>query len=65
MLSKFIDVSNWTAEQWLAALILAFVVVSVLVLLYRMIGIFGMARKTPYKPNLRPLRRSKNPEKDD
>lgn len=57
MLSQLVNTSEWTAEQWLAAIILVFIVVAVLVLLHRMLAIFRIARKKPYKPNLRPLRR--------
>lgn len=57
MLNELINASDWTAEQWLAAIILVFIVIAVLVLMYRMFTLFRMARKRPYKPNLRPLRR--------
>lgn len=57
MLAELIDVSNWAAEQWLAAIILAFIVVAVLVFLHRTFRLFQMSRKKPYRPNLRPLRR--------
>ncbi len=57
MLFDFIDASNWTHEQWLAASILVFAVVLVLLVLHRMMKIFRMTRKSDYQPNLRPLRR--------
>ncbi len=57
MLSNLIDASNWTHEQWLAASILLFAVLSILVVLHRMLKIFRMTRKSSYQPNLRPLRR--------
>lgn len=59
MLARLIDVSGWTHEQWLAASILAFIVVTVLVVLYRIAGIVRLSRKREYQPNLRPLRRSR------
>jgi len=59
MLSQFIDVSAWTAEQWLAACILAFIVVTVLVVLHRSVKLFNMTKKQQYRPNLRPLRRTR------
>ncbi|NKB33615.1 MAG: hypothetical protein GKR91_11010 [Pseudomonadales bacterium] len=57
MLAQFVDVSNWSAEQWLAACILAFIVVTALVVLHRSVKIFQLAKKSKYEPNLRPLRR--------
>lgn len=59
MLAEFINASEWTSEQWLAAIILAFVIIAGLVMVYRMYTLFLMARKKPYKPNLRPLRRTR------
>ncbi len=57
MLSNLIDTSGWTHEQWLAACILVFVVLSVGVFLHRIMKLFSLARKPSYQPNLRPLRR--------
>ncbi|MFK7864319.1 MAG: hypothetical protein AB8B95_08870 [Pseudohongiellaceae bacterium] len=57
MLAEFIDTSSWTPEQWLAAIILAFIVVTILVVLKRLMGLFKLSQKRQYKPNLRPLRR--------
>ena len=57
MLTHFVDVSNWTAEQWLAVCILVFVVITVFVVIHRSVRIFQMAKKSKYEPNLRPLRR--------
>jgi len=65
MLNELVNASNWTAEQWLAAIILAFIVVAVFVMLYRMFSLFQMSRKRPYKPNLRPLRRRRFTEHED
>ena len=59
MLARLIDVSEWGPEQWLAASILAFIVVTVIVVLYRMVSLFRMTRRSKYRPNLRPLRRGK------
>ena len=59
MLARLIDVSGWTHEQWLAASILAFIVVTVLVVLHRMYKIVKMSKRSSYQPNLRPLRRRK------
>ena len=39
MLSKFVDASGWTAEQWLAAIILAFIMVTVMVVGHRVLKI--------------------------
>lgn len=66
MLAELIDTSSWTYLQWLAACILAFVVVTVIVVLYRVTRILQMTRKPRYKPNLRPLRRrAPRPRQDD
>jgi len=58
MLSSLVDTSTWSHEQWLAAIILAFIVVTVLVVLKRLLGLFNYSKKERYKPNLRPLRRT-------
>ena len=60
MLAEFIDVSGWTAEQWLAACILAFIIITVIVVMHRTVKIFQFSRKPSYQPNLRPLRRFHN-----
>ena len=57
MLSDFINTSGWTHEQWLAACILVFAVLSVAVVLRQLLKLFRMTKKTSYQPNLRPLRR--------
>jgi UDP-N-acetylmuramyl pentapeptide phosphotransferase/UDP-N-acetylglucosamine-1-phosphate transferase len=57
VLSELIDVSGWTHEQWLTASILAFIIVTVLVVLHRLVKLFRMTRRQRYQPNLRPLRR--------
>lgn len=57
MLAELYDVSGWTHEQWLAVSILAFIGVTVVVVLWRMVKIVRMSRRKQYKPNLRPLRR--------
>ena len=59
MLSRLIDVSGWTAEQWLAATILVFVIVTLIVVAYRVIKVLKIAVQSSYQPNLRPLRRAK------
>lgn len=58
MLANLIDTSSWSHEQWLAAVILAFIVVTILVVLKRIVGLFKLSKKRQYKPNLRPLRRT-------
>jgi len=57
MFSKLINTSGWTHEQWLAASILVFVILSVAVVLRQMLKLFRMTKKPSYQPNLRPLRR--------
>lgn len=59
MIARLIDTSNWTYEQWLAAIILTFIVLTVVVFIHRMVKLFRFSRKPAYKPNLRPLRRSR------
>lgn len=59
MLARLIDISGWTHEQWLAACILAFIVITVIVVLHRLYKIVQLSRRKSYKPNLRPLRRRK------
>ena len=59
MLSEFVDASGWTAEQWLAAIILAFIMVTVMVVGHRVLKIFKTSNHSSYQPNLRRLRRSK------
>jgi hypothetical protein len=57
MLSDLINTSGWTHEQWLAACILVFAILSVAVVLRQLLKLFRMTKKTSYQPNLRPLRR--------
>lgn len=57
MLSTLINTTDWTHEQWLAACILAFAILSIAVVLHRMAKLFRMTKKPRYQPNLRPLRR--------
>lgn len=59
MLARLIDVSDWGTVEWLAASILAFIVVTVIVVLYRIVAIFRMTRRSKYQPNLRRLRRGR------
>ena len=59
MLADLIDPSSWTHEQWLMISIMVFMVLAVLVFIYKIYTLFGMARKQAYTPNLRPLRRSR------
>jgi len=57
MLSRLIDSSGWSHEQWLAASLLVFICLSVAVFLHRMFKLTQLFRKNSYEPNLRPLRR--------
>ena len=59
MLAKLFDTSAWDYQQWLAVIIMAFVIVAVAVLLHRITQIFRITRKPTYTPNLRPLRRAR------
>lgn len=62
MLSELIDASSWTHEQWLAIIILVFIVLTAVMLLHRILKLFRLSRRTQYRPNLRPLRRSRHSE---
>jgi uncharacterized membrane protein len=57
MLSELIDASGWSHEQWLAMSILAFIVVTLIVVMSRMVKLIKMSRRKTYQPNLRPLSR--------
>ena len=57
MLSDLINTSSWTHEQWLAASILVFAILSIAVVLRQLLKLFRMIKKASYQPNLRPLRR--------
>jgi len=59
MLARFIDVSAWGHEEWLAASILAFIIVTIIVVIYRLVTLFKLTRRKKYQPNLRPLRRGR------
>lgn len=65
MLSELINTSNWTHEQWLAASILVFAILSIAVFLRQMLKLFRMTKKPRYQPNLRPLRRRRIGTKAD
>ena len=60
MLSDLIDASGWSHEQWLAASILAFIAITLCVVMARVLKLVRMLRKTVYRPNLRPLRRHRS-----
>ena len=57
MLIDYFNTAEWSHEQWLAATILAFIAVTSIVVLYRLVGLYKGARSARYQPNLRPLRR--------
>lgn len=57
MLPDLINTSSWTHEQWLAACILVFAILTIVVVLRQLLKLFQMTKKTSYQPNLRPLRR--------
>jgi len=60
MLSDLIDASGLSHEQWLAASILAFIAITLCVVMARVLKLIRMSRNTVYRPNLRPLRRRKS-----
>lgn len=49
--------NNWTQEQWLVVSIIAFVIVAMVVIAYRLYAIFKMTTKKRERPNLRVARR--------
>ena len=58
MLNDLLEASGWSSEQFLAFSIMAFVVLALAVVVFRMLRLFRMAgRKSRYQPNLRRLRR--------
>lgn len=58
MFNDLIEASGWSSEQFLAISIMAFVVLALMVVVFRMLRIFRFAnRRLRYRPNLRPLRR--------
>lgn len=58
MLNDLMEASGWSSEQFLAFGIMAFVVLALAVVVFRLLRLFRMAgRKSRYQPNLRPLRR--------
>ena len=57
MLARFINTNGWGSQEWLAAVLLAFIFVTMGVVLWRMVGLFSLSRRKRLAPNLRPLRR--------
>lgn len=49
--------NNWTQEQWLIVSIISFVILAMLVVVYRLYAIFKMTTKKRERPNLRVARR--------
>lgn len=57
VLNDLLEASGRSSEQFLAFSIMAFVVLALTVVVFRMLRLFRMAdRKSRYQPNLRPLR---------
>lgn len=57
MLEAWLMGNSWTQEQWLVFSIIAFVIVAMLVIVYRLYTIFKMSTKKRERPNLRVARR--------
>ena len=57
MFENWLIANNWTQEQWLIVSIIAFVIVAMLVVVYRLYSIFKMTTKKRERPNLRAGRR--------
>ena len=65
MLSSVINPSGWGFQEWLAAVLLAFIFVTMGVVLRRLFGVFKLSRRKRSAPSLRPLRRSRTASRDD
>lgn len=63
MLGRLVDTAGWGTQEWLAAVMLVFILVTLGVVLRRIIGLFRLTRKPRHAPNLRPLRRSSKQSK--
>lgn len=57
MLETWLMENNWTQEQWLVVSIIAFVIVAMLVIVYRLYTVFKMTTKKRERPTLRVARR--------
>ncbi len=58
MLGQFIDTSQWGSQEWLAAVIFAFIGVTIAVIIRRLFTLFFLSRRKRAAPNLRPLRKT-------
>ncbi|MBL4820158.1 MAG: hypothetical protein JKY98_04075 [Gammaproteobacteria bacterium] len=50
--------ASWTTQQWMAVCIMGFVILAIVVMIYRLLAIVNMSKKQKYTPNLRRLRKS-------
>jgi len=57
--------ATWTHEQWLVISILVFIVVAILVLIFRLYKIVKTVGHKRERPNLRPGRLRERPPRDD
>ena len=53
--------ATWTQEQWLAVLLLVFILVAIVFLTYRLYALMRSVGKSHYTPNLRRLRSARHP----
>lgn len=63
MLGRLVDTSDWSSQEWLAAVLLAFILVTIGVVLRRLAGLWRLSQNRRRTPNLRPLRRRSRGEK--
>lgn len=63
MLGQLIDTSRWGSQEWLAAVIFAFIGVTIAVIVRRLFTLFFLSRRKRAAPNLRPLRRASSHSK--
>jgi len=59
MIARWVDTDGWSSQEWLAAVILVFILVTVGVVMLRLVRVFKLSRRNTRAPNLRPLRRTR------
>ncbi|MCB1671267.1 MAG: hypothetical protein R3F41_13625 [Gammaproteobacteria bacterium] len=59
------DPATWTVEQWLAACILGFILLAILVMIHRLLTILKISQTRTYRPNFRRLRKFHQYHTDD
>ncbi len=57
MSEQWLNVADWTYQQWMIVLIMVFIVIAIGLLVYRLYAIARSLNKKRELPNLRPGRR--------